>query len=208
MIKSIEMTGKTVEEALEAALLELKVTENEVDVEVLEERNKGIFGFGGKDAKIRVTVRETLASVAVDFVKDILSKMNIESNIDVFENEDAISIMITGEHVGSLIGRRGETLDSIQYLTSLVVNRETDNYVKVIVDVENYRKKREETLIALASRLSEKVLRFKKPVILEPMNPYERRIIHASLQDNKYVETYSTGEDPNRKVVIKLKSSR
>jgi spoIIIJ-associated protein len=208
MTKSIEISAKTIDEAIDAALSQLMVGKDDVDIEILEEGNKGIFGFGGKEAKIRVTLKETLDSIAVGFIENILDKMNIEANIDVNEDEEAISIRLTGDQVGVLIGRRGETLDSIQYLTSLVVNRETDAYVKVIVDVENYRKKREETLISLANRLSEKVIRYKKPVILEPMNPYERRIIHASLQNNKYVETYSTGEDPNRKVVIKLKSNR
>jgi spoIIIJ-associated protein len=125
--------------------------------------------------------------------------------MEVNEDDESISIKVFGGDIGIIIGRRGETLDALQYLTSLVVNKGSDSYKRVVIDIENYRQKREETLVKLAARLAEKVIKYKKPVTLEPMNPYERRIIHSSLQNNKYVETYSTGEEPNRKVVITLK---
>jgi len=120
-------------------------------------------------------------------------------------SEDTISLKIEGDDIGIIIGRRGETLDALQYLTSLVVNRSKEGYKRIVIDVENYRKKREEILIRLANRLADRVIKYKKNITLEPMNPYERRVIHSCLQNHKYVETYSVGEEPNRKVIIALK---
>ncbi len=206
MANSVEKTGKTIQEAIKAALEELRADENSVDVEVLEEGNKGIFGIiGNKVARVRVTLKESAAEKARQFVKDVLEKMKLNADIFVEETEDSILLKIHGNDIGIIIGRRGETLDSLQYLASLVVNKEKGNYKRVVVDVENYRQKREETLIKLANRLADRVIKYKKNIVLEPMNPYERRIIHSSLQDNSYVETYSIGDEPNRKVVITLK---
>lgn len=206
MANSVEKTGKTIQEAIKAALEELRADESSVDVEVLEEGNKGIFGIiGNKVAKVRVTLKESAAEKARQFVKDVLEKMKLNADIFVEETEDSILLKIHGNDIGIIIGRRGETLDSLQYLASLVVNKEKGNYKRVVVDVENYRQKREETLIKLANRLADRVIKYKKNIVLEPMNPYERRIIHSSLQDNSYVETYSIGDEPNRKVVITLK---
>jgi spoIIIJ-associated protein len=206
MANSVEKTGKTIQEAIRAALDELRADESDVDIEVLEEGNKGIFGIiGNKVAKVRVTLKESAAQKAKEFVEDVLEKMKLNAEIFVEETEDSILLKIHGNDIGIIIGRRGETLDSLQYLASLVVNKEKGNYKRVVVDVENYRQKREETLVKLANRLADRVIKYKKNIVLEPMNPYERRIIHSSLQDNSYVETYSIGDEPNRKVVITLR---
>ena len=133
--------------------------------------------------------------------------MNISVDIEAEENPDAVFVKINGRDSGIIIGRRGETLDALQYLTSLVVNKGKDGYKRVIVDIEDYRQRREETLVRLANRIADKVIRYRSNVSLEPMNPYERRIIHSSLQNNKFVETFSVGEDPNRKVVVMLKQA-
>ena len=210
MAYSIEKTGKTVQEAITAALSELNLAEEDVDIEVIEEGAKGIFGIiGSKVARVKVTVREeennNRCDIASDFLYTILNNMEVEADISVSEDDENIVVDINGDDIGIIIGRRGETMDALQYLTSLVVNKEYEEYKRVILNVENYRQKREETLVKLANRLAEKVVKFKKPVTLEPMNPYERRIIHSSLQGHRFVETFSTGEEPKRKVVIALK---
>jgi spoIIIJ-associated protein len=210
MANSIEKTAKTVQEAVSLALSELNVSEEDVDVEVLDEGNKGIFGLiGSKMARVVVTVKEQeqqdRSDIARDFLSTVLGNMGVEAQISIDEDDENIVIDINGDDIGIIIGRRGETMDSLQYLTSLVVNKDYEDYKRVILNVENYRQKREETLVKLANRLAEKVVKYRKPVTLEPMNPYERRIIHSTLQNHKYVETYSTGEEPKRKVVITLK---
>jgi spoIIIJ-associated protein len=209
MAYSIEKTGKTVQEAIAAALSELNLVKEDVDIEVIEEGTKGIFGIiGSKVARIKVTVREennNRCDIASDFLYTILNNMEVEADISVSEDDENIVVDINGDDIGIIIGRRGETMDALQYLTSLVVNKEYEDYKRVILNVENYRQKREETLVKLANRLAEKVVKYKKPVTLEPMNPYERRIIHSSLQGHRAVETFSTGEEPKRKVVIALK---
>ncbi len=201
----VEKSAKTVQEAVSAALQELNMDESNVTVEVLEEGSKGIFGLiGSKLARVRVTVKETSTDKALQFLQDVLEKMNVAAKVEVAEDAETVSFKINGEKIGILIGRRGETLDSIQYLTSLVVNKGKGNYKRVVIDIENYREKREETLVKLANKLADKVVRYKKDITLESMNPYERRVIHSTLQNNKAVRTYSVGEEPNRKVVITL----
>ncbi len=202
----VEKTAKTVEEAIALALEELEVSREEVEVEIIEEGTKGVLGlFGNKEAKVKVTVIADAKADAGNFIGDILDKMDIEATVSVSETEEAVKVEISGDNVGLLIGRRGETLDAIQYLTSLVVNKDKDEFKRVIVDVENYRQKREDTLIALAYRMADKVEKYKKSVTLEPMTPYERRIIHSALQERFTIETISVGEEPNRKVVIRVK---
>ncbi len=204
---SIEKTGKTVQEAIDEALAELNVDESNVDVEIIDEGNKTLFGRrGAKSAKVKVTLKESIVEKAVNFIADILDKMGVNAEYEVEEDDESILIKISGENVGVVIGRRGETLDSLQYLTSLVVNKNKETYKRVIIDIENYRKKREDTLVRLAKRLADKAIKYNKEVTLEPMNPYERRIIHSTLHENGKVETYSIGEEPNRKVVIRTKS--
>lgn len=201
----VEKTAKTVQEAINLALEDLGVQKDDVEIEVIDEGTKGIFGIGSKFARVRVTLESSRSDDAVNFLEDVLSKMNVEVDIEMIEDDESIQLKITGKDSGIIIGRRGETLDALQYLTSLVVNKQRDDYKRVTIDIENYRQKREETLVKLADRLAERVVRYRKSVTLEPMNPYERRIIHSTLQNNKSVETHSVGEEPNRKVVITLK---
>ncbi len=206
MSYSVETTGKTVNDAILAALLEFDLDISEKDrikVEVLDEGSKGIFGIiGSKVARIQATLIETSADCAKNFLEDVIQKMGVTAELDAFEEDNNVFMELKGENIGILIGRRGETLDSLQYLASLVVNKNSDTYKRVILDTENYRKKREETLIKLAERLAGRVIKYKKSLTLEPMNPYERRIIHSALQNNKQIRTYSVGDEPNRKVVI------
>ena len=205
----IETTGKTVEDALKTALSELKVEEDKVEMEVLDEGNKGFFNIiGMRPAKIRVTVKRDYINEAKTFLKSILDKIKVKAEIEIKEDKNGIKIYLTGQEMGILIGYRGETLDALQYLVSLVINKNHDTeYKRVVLDTENYRSKREETLKRLARRVAEKVKRTGRMVKLEPMNPYERRIIHSALQNNIYVNTYSEGQEPFRRVVVDLKKA-
>ncbi len=206
MAHSIEKTAKTVQEAINMGLEELNVNRDSVDIEILDEGNKGIFGLiGNKMARVRLTMKASRGETARKFLLDVLEKMDVKAEIDIEEDDEKVQLTVNGRDMGIIIGRRGETLDSLQYLCSLVVNKDNEDYKRIVIDIENYRQKREETLVKLANKLAERVMKYKKPITLEPMNPYERRIIHSSLQNNRYVETYSTGDEPNRKVVITLK---
>lgn len=209
-MKEIIKKGKTVDEAVLAALEELNVSRDEVEVEVITEGNKGIFGIGSKDAEVKVILNCAgctaggASEIAKDFLENVISKFNIDANIDVTCEDDKIDIDISGDNMGIIIGRRGETLSALQYLTNLVVNRKVDDYVKVSIDTENYKQKREEALIKLANRTAEKVIKYRRNFTLEPMNPYERKVIHSALQENSKISTYSTGSEPARKVVVAL----
>ncbi|WP_078683183.1 MULTISPECIES: RNA-binding cell elongation regulator Jag/EloR [Clostridium] len=208
-MKIIEMTGKTVDEAIKNALDELKITKDKIEVEVLDEGSKGLFKFiGAKPAKIRVKVKRDYTYEAKSFLREILNAMNIKAEIKIKEDNDTINISLTGPDMGIIIGYRGETLDALQYLVSLVINKGNEtNYKRVVLDTENYRAKREETLRKLANKVANTVKRTGKLIKLEPMNPYERRIIHSALQNNPFVDTYSEGEEPYRRVVINLKKA-
>lgn len=201
-MKTIEMVGKTVEDATNAALGELNAKIEDVEVEVLEEGSKGFLGMGSKDAKVRVTLKCTPVSKAVDFLTQLFDVWGMEVKINTELEGDVLKINLEGDDMGVVIGKRGETLDALQHLTSLNVNTGNGDFVKVSIDTEGYREKRVKTLENLAAKLASKVAKTKHNVTLEPMNSYERRIIHASLQDNEYVTTYSVGQSPNRKVVI------
>lgn len=202
---SVVKTAKTVEEAVKLALLELNAQENEVKTEILEEASKGFFGLiGGKEAKVKVTLMEVCDRLAKNFLVNVFDKMDIEGSIDAKMDGKDLHVNIEGKDMAVLIGRRGQTLDSLQYLVSLVVNKDREDYIRVVLDTENYREKRKETLEKLANRLAYKARKIRKDIILEPMNPYERRIIHSALQGNPYVNTRSEGEEPFRKVVIFL----
>ncbi len=202
-MKFLEKSATTVEEAIELALLELNTNELEVDIVVLEESKKALFGlFGGKQACVRVTKRANIEEIARDFLTSVLSKMNVETKISVKLKQNNLYVDMSGKEMALLIGRRGQTLDSLQYLVSLVVNKEREEYLRVILDTENYRQKRKETLERLAFKLANRAKKIKKDITLEPMNPYERRIIHSALQNNKFVTTKSEGDEPYRKVVI------
>lgn len=202
-----EFTAKTVDEALTNALVQLETTSDKVEYEVIEKESTGILGLFSKPAKIRVKVKFDIKDTATSFLNKVFDAMDIKVNIqlDYDEIESQMNIDLSGDEMGILIGKRGITLDSLQYLLSLVINKNTDSYIKVKIDTENYRERRKETLENLARNLAHKVKRIHRPVYLEPMNPYERRIIHSALQKDKYVETHSEGEEPYRKVVITLK---
>ncbi len=261
-----EKWGVDVEEAVKLALMDLKVSREEVEVTVLEEPSKGFFGIGSKLAKVRVEKKkieeekpqldaqpekkehketkspkkhkakkerkeaeksekkdvqkenslnievvnkEELKDIeehaALDFLKDITGKMGLSLNLKAKVGEDVVYVEMDGKDSGTVIGKRGQTLDAIQYLTSLVINKDSEKYVKVVVDAENYRAKRQKTLEQLANRLAAKVIKTKKYVRLEPMNPYERKVIHATLQQNPNITTRSEGEEPYRRVIIELK---
>lgn len=205
-MKLLESTGKTVEEAIALGLKELDKTRDQVDVKVLELPSKGFLGIiGSKLAKVKLTVIDRPEDNARAFLEDLFRAMDLEVNMTIEQKNDTLLVNMEGPNMGVVIGRRGQTLDSVQYLLSLVVNKSSDKYIKVFVDTENYRQKREDTLIRLASKMASKARKIGKTIALEPMNPYERRIIHASLQNNPYIQTYSEGEEPFRKVVIALK---
>lgn len=208
MKKWIEAIGKNVESAIENGLKELGVTRDKVDIEILDEGSKGVFGIiGAKPAKVRLTIKKDYEAIAKSFLRDVLDKMGIKCEIHIKDEDDILKVNLVGPKMGALIGHRGETLDALQYLLSLVINKDSgeNEFKKVLLDTQNYRKKREETLIRLANRLAYRVKRYNKSITLEPMNPYERRIIHAALQNHPDVTTYSIGEEPFRKVVIDLK---
>ncbi|MDR7871406.1 MAG: RNA-binding cell elongation regulator Jag/EloR [Tissierellaceae bacterium] len=201
--------SKTVEDAIKDALLELEVTEEDVEIEVIEEASKGLFGIiGTKEAKVKVTVTYDPISKTKEFLDKIFTSMNIKAGAEINKEDDVLYVdIISVDPIdkGIIIGKRGNTLDSIQYLLSLVINKGRDKYTRVVLDIENYRKKREETLIRLAEKMAEKAKYTKRPVKLEPMNPSERRIIHSALQKHNGITTYSEGDEPFRRVVIQAK---
>ena len=203
----IEVSAKTVNDAITEACQKLSVTSDKLEYEVVEEGSTGFLGIGSKPAIIKAKVKCTIEDKAKDFLKEDFEAMNMAVVIEVKydEAEKTVDIDLSGDEMGVLIGKRGQTLDSLQYLVSLVVNKEADDYIRVKVDTENYRQRRKETLENLAKNISFKVKRNKRPVSLEPMNPYERRIIHSALQNDRFVTTHSEGEEPYRHVVVILK---
>ena len=201
-----EFTARTADEALTDALVQMKVSSDQVEYEVVEEEKSGILGLFSKPARIRVRKKEELTDIVKSFLAKTFDAMNLDVEISLAfdEEENQINIELKGEEMGMLIGKRGQTLDSLQYLTSLVANKKTETYVKIKIDTENYRQRRKETIENLAKNVASKVKKTGRPAFLEPMNPYERRIIHAALQGDKYVDTHSEGDEPHRKVVITL----
>lgn len=243
-MKSVEKTGKTVDNAITDALIELGATTEQVEIQVLEKGSKGFLGFGAKDARVRVTLKERpqaqdllqssevehtpsmsrqevedkkhdeqvsqkeitpitqATETAEKFLKDVLTEMGLNATLETQQVGDRVYINILGEKMGMVIGKRGDTLDALQYLTNIVVNKGHHGYVKIMLDTENYRKRREDTLRKVAYKFAKKAEQTKKPAILEPMNPYDRRIVHSALQDSKTVKTHSEGKEPFRRVVI------
>ena len=203
----VEKSGKTIDEAVNEALKELDTTRENVEIEVINEGKRGILGLGAEDAVVRVKMEVTPLQKAEKYLKDVMESFGIDVQLNGSYEDESVRVEIVGdsEEVGKVIGRRGDTLDALQYLTSLVVNKGEENYIRVNIDTENYRGKREETLIKLAKRTAGIVARTRKSITLEPMNPNERRIIHSALQEYRNVTTYSTGKDPHRCIVITTK---
>ena len=241
-MESREFTGKSVEDALTQATVELGLTSDKLDYEVVEKGSSGILGLGAKDAVIKVSLKgekkasepkaekkeeepakaseekasdkkevlenpEEAIAVVKDFLKEVFASMNLEVTLsaEYDAEENTINVDMVGPEMGIIIGKRGQTLDSLQYLTNLALNRKVDTYTKVKLDTEDYRRRRKETLENLAKNCAYKAKRTRKPVSLEAMNPYERRVIHYALQDDDSVTTHSEGEEPYRHVVITLK---
>lgn len=203
----IEISSKTVNDAITEACQKFLVTSEKLDYIVVDEGSAGFLGIGSKPAVIKARVKASISDKAKDFLNEVFEAMNMVVVIDAKYDEESknLNIDLSGDEMGVLIGKRGQTLDSLQYLVSLVVNKESEEYIRVKVDTEDYRKRRKETLENLAKNIAYKVKRTKRSVSLEPMNPYERRIIHSALQNDKYVTTHSEGEEPFRRVVVTLK---
>ena len=205
----LEKSGKTVDDAVNEALREMNLTREDVEITVIDEGSKGFLGmFGAKNAVVKVKRKFNPEKIAENFLREMFLAMGIIVNIDTKLKDKQLSIELSGDDMGVLIGKRGQTLDSIQYLVNIVVNKGNAPYVSISIDTENYRQRRKETLETLALNLAKKVKQTRKSVVLEPMNPYERRIIHSALQNDRYVTTYSEGEEPHRNVVIVLKNQQ
>lgn len=217
-MREVEKSAKTINEAIDAALNEFGLSKDEVEIEILEEPSKGLFGLiGTRDAKVRITEKikkihqvETVdeenleqEQKAVNILHEIFECMKLDVKIDTLGEEGGyIKVNLTGPDLGILIGRRGDTLDALQYFVNLAANRNSGKRIRFVLDVEGYRQRREETLNRLAFKLADKAKRKRQDVVLEPMNPHERRIIHTALQNNKDVFTFSEGEEPYRKIII------
>lgn len=218
-MRKVTVSAKTVDEAISKALQQLDTTQDQVIVTVVEEPAKGLFGLiGAKPAVVEVQVKEAIEvveevvqkqqpkqdpiEVGKSFLTELMDKMGVKGHIEVFDREEAVTLNLMGNGIGILIGHHGQTLDALQNLVNAVVNRHTDEYLRIIVDAENYRDKRRATLEELAGRLARRAARTKQPVKLEPMTAHERKIIHTFLQDDPYVDTYSEGTEPRRYLVI------
>ncbi len=207
-MKFVEIIGKTKEEAIQKAVDQLGTPVEDLEIEVLEEGSKGLFGFlGSKDFKIKATVivKDTVETRILSFLNGLFEVMNIEADIKIDMNSDSAKVSVIGDSAGQLIGRRGESLDALQMILSLAVNKTPGEYVRIMLDIEDYRSKREESLVRYANKMARTAAKQRKNIKLEPMNPYERRIVHSALQSDTYVTTYSEGEEPYRKVVIAVK---
>ncbi|WHZ03171.1 RNA-binding cell elongation regulator Jag/EloR [Neobacillus sp. YX16] len=202
-MKQVTATGQTVKEAVESALAQLNTTKDRADVAIIDEGKKGIFGiFGSRPAVVKVTVIIDPIDEARKFLLQVSEQMGAPISIEMKREGKQVLFIMTGEKIALLIGKRGQTLNSLQYLTQLIINRFSNQYLTVILDAEDYRNRRNDTLIQLAHRLALKALKTGKDVALEPMPSYERKVIHTALSDNKRVKTYSDGSDPHRHIVI------
>ena len=203
----IEISAKHVDDAITQATVQLGITSDQLEYEVLDKGSTGFLGIGSKNAVIKARKKFSIDENVVEFLSSIFDamKMEVEILVAVNEEEHIIEVELKGDDMGILIGKRGQTLDSLQYLTNLAINKHSDEYYKVKIDTEDYRKRRKETLENLAKNIAYKVKRTKRPVSLEPMNPFERRIIHSALQNDRYVTTHSEGDEPYRHVVVTLK---
>ncbi|MBR2552013.1 MAG: protein jag [Erysipelotrichaceae bacterium] len=199
-----EFTGKTVAEAITEASVALGTTSDKIEYEVVEEGSSGLLGLFSKNAVIRAKCKDTLEDKVREFLSDVLEKMEMPADLtlEIDEEEKVISIAMDGENAGDLIGKRGVNLDALQYLVSIVANKEADDYYRIKLDAKDFRERRQKTLENLAKNVASKVKKTRRKVVLEPMNPYERRVIHSYLQPEKNITTKSEGEEPNRRVVV------
>lgn len=206
----IEITAKTVEDAITEGLIKLGTTSDKVETEIIEKGSVGFLGIGSKPAVVKIWKKFSIEEFIRSFLEDVFHAMNMEVEIiiTISEDEKNIDVELKGKEMGVLIGKRGQTLDALQYLTNLAVGKQVNEFVKVRIDTENYRKRRRDTLENLAKNIAYKVKRTKRAVSLEPMNPFERRVIHSALQNDKYVNTHSEGEEPYRYVVVTLKKNQ
>jgi spoIIIJ-associated protein len=202
-VKQVTATGQTVEEAVESALAQLKTTKDRADVSIIDEGKKGIFGiFGSRPAVVKVSVIIDPLEEAKKFLTSVSEQMGAPVEIEIERDGKQVHLILTGEKIALLIGKRGQTLNSLQYLTQLVVNRYSNQYLTVVLDAEDYRNRRNDTLIQLAHRLAQKAIKSGKDVTLEPMPSYERKVIHSALSENNRVKTFSDGAEPHRHIVI------
>ncbi len=203
----IEVSAKTVDDAITESLVKLGTTSDKIEYEVIEKGSSGFLGIGSRPAVIKVRKKSDVEDYVYDFLHNVFLAMEMEVEISISKSEDGknVDVELKGEEMGVLIGKRGQTLDSLQYLTNLAVGKQVNEYVKVKIDTEDYRKRRRDTLENLAKNIAYKVKRTKRSVSLEPMNPFERRVIHSALQNDRYVNTHSEGEEPYRHVVVTLK---
>ena len=201
-----EFTGKTVDDAITEALVSFGTTSDHIEYEVVEKGSTGFLGFGNKNAVIRAKLKFTPEDSIREFISQVTTAMGLTVRTEIKKEDDStFFVELFGDDMGILIGKRGQTLDSLQYLTNLAINKNSEEYLKVKIDTEDYRKRRKDTLENLAKNIAFKVKRTKKAVSLEPMNPFERRVIHSALQHDRYVTTHSEGEEPFRHVVVTLK---
>ena len=203
----IEVSAKTVDDAITEGLVKLGTTSDKIEYEVIEKGSSGFLGIGSRPAVIKVRKKSEIEDYVYDFLHSVFLAMDMDVEIFINKSEDGknVDVELKGAEMGVLIGKRGQTLDSLQYLTNLAVGKQVSEFVKVKIDTEDYRKRRRETLENLAKNIAYKVKRTKRPVSLEPMNPFERRVIHSALQNDRYVNTHSEGEEPYRHVVVTLK---
>lgn len=202
-MKKVTVTGKSIEEAVKEGLAQLNAAEDQVEITIIEQPSKGLFGLiGTKEAKVELELKLDPIGAAISFLDEIFELMNVDVTIEQIEEEDNVRLNFDGPELGILIGRRGQTLDSLQYLVNIVANRNSDSHTRIILDAEDFRARRKKTLQQLALRLADRVSKTGKEVILEPMSPLERKVIHSFLQEHPKVKTYSKGEEPNRRVVI------
>jgi len=204
MLQSIEVSGKTEEEAIESALNQLGLHRDDVSVEIIEQAKSGFLGLKSSPAIVKVIydVKENRTEKVESFLVGLLERMDVEANVEVSGNDDTINVILTGKDPGALIGRRGETLDAIQHLANYAVNKGASSRVRINIDAENYRQRRNETLESLASRTAGKVMKYRRNMTLEPMNAYERHVIHSALQDYENISTDTVGSEHNRRIVV------
>lgn len=206
-MKKIVASGKTIEEAVRNGLAQWQVTEDRVNKVVLEQPSKGLFGlFGVKEAKVELELIPDPIEEASSFLKEVATAMGLETSIERKQTKEGVLLAVSGSgELGMLIGRRGGTLDALQYLTNIVANRYSDSHVRIVLDAEDFRERRRKTLEELSDRLAGRVIRTRKEVVLEPMSPHERKVIHSQLQNHPKVRTFSKGDEPSRRVVIALR---